>query len=120
MRRAGARWRTFTHGATMATAPGIRPRQRSLHLLGRIEGFRHVCPSTCLPPSPSFAWRNRIVFPQPDHRMEKSCIARSPVHTVAMRMQGSATAQRTKVIRSGSLFATSARIGQIARQGNRI
>ena len=28
------------------------------HLLGRIEGFRHVYPSTCLPPSPSFAWRN--------------------------------------------------------------
>ena len=28
------------------------------HLLGRIEGFRHVCPSTWLPPSPSFAWRS--------------------------------------------------------------
>ena len=28
------------------------------HLLGRIEGFRHVYPSTWLPPSPSFAWRN--------------------------------------------------------------
>ena len=29
------------------------------HLLGRIEGFRHVYPSTWLPPSPSFAWRNK-------------------------------------------------------------
>ena len=28
------------------------------HLLGRIEGFRHVYPSTWLPPPPSFAWRN--------------------------------------------------------------
>ena len=28
------------------------------HLLGRIEGFRQVYPSTWLPPSPSFAWRN--------------------------------------------------------------
>ena len=28
------------------------------HLLGRVEGFRHVYPSTWLPPSPSFAWRN--------------------------------------------------------------
>ena len=28
------------------------------HLLGRIEGFRHVYPATWLPPSPSFAWRN--------------------------------------------------------------
>ena len=29
------------------------------HLLGRVEGFRHVYPSTWLPPSPSFAWRNK-------------------------------------------------------------
>ena len=28
------------------------------HLLGRVEGFRHVYPSTWLPPSPGFAWRN--------------------------------------------------------------
>ena len=28
------------------------------HLLGRVEGFRHVLPSTWLPPSPGFAWRN--------------------------------------------------------------
>ena len=28
------------------------------HLLGRMEGFRHVYPSTWLPPSPGFAWRN--------------------------------------------------------------
>ena len=28
------------------------------HLLGRKDGFRHVCPSTWLPPSPSFARRN--------------------------------------------------------------
>ena len=27
------------------------------HLLGRVEGFRHVYPSTWLSPSPSFAWR---------------------------------------------------------------
>ena len=32
------------------------------HLLGRIEGFRHVRPSTWLPPSPSFAWRNKSLF----------------------------------------------------------
>jgi hypothetical protein len=30
---------------------------QDLHLLGRSEGFRHACPSTWLPPSPSFAWR---------------------------------------------------------------
>ena len=29
------------------------------HLLGRVEGFRHVYPSTWLSPSPSFAWRNK-------------------------------------------------------------
>ena len=28
------------------------------HLLGRVDGFRHVYPSTWHPPSPSFAWRN--------------------------------------------------------------
>ena len=28
------------------------------HLLGRVEGFRHVYPSTWLPPSPDFAWHN--------------------------------------------------------------
>ena len=33
---------------------------QGFHLLGRVEGFRHVCPSTWLPPSPSFAWRNQI------------------------------------------------------------
>ena len=32
------------------------------HLLGRVEGFRHVCPSTWLPPSPDFAWRNKSLF----------------------------------------------------------
>ena len=32
------------------------------HLLGRIEGFRHVRPSTWLSPSPSFAWRNKSLF----------------------------------------------------------
>ena len=31
------------------------------HLLGRVEGFRHVYPSTWLSPSPSFAWRNKSV-----------------------------------------------------------
>ena len=30
---------------------------QDFHLLGRVEGFRHVYPSTWLPPSPSFAWR---------------------------------------------------------------
>ena len=33
---------------------------QGFHLLGRVEGFHHVCPSTWLPPSPSFAWRNQI------------------------------------------------------------
>ena len=28
------------------------------HLLGRVDGFRHVYPSTWHPPSPGFAWRN--------------------------------------------------------------
>ena len=42
-------------------------------------------------------------------------MARSPVHTVAMKMQGSATAQRTRAIRSGSFFAMNARIGQSTR-----
>ena len=32
---------------------------QDFHLLGRVEGFRHVYPSTWLPPSPSFAWRNK-------------------------------------------------------------
>ena len=32
------------------------------HLMGRVEGFRHVCPSTWLPPSPSFAWRNNFEY----------------------------------------------------------
>ena len=27
------------------------------HLLGRVEGFQHVCPLHRFPPSPSFAWR---------------------------------------------------------------
>ena len=27
---------------------------QGFHLLGRVEGFHHVCPSTWLPPSPSF------------------------------------------------------------------
>ena len=35
------------------------------HLLGRIEGFCHV--TTCLPPSPSFAWRKT----SPSPRMEQ-------------------------------------------------
>ena len=35
------------------------------HLLGRVEGFRHVCPSTWLPPSPSFAWRNNLLISSP-------------------------------------------------------
>ena len=32
---------------------------QGFHLLGRVEGFRHVFPSTWLPPSPGFAWRNQ-------------------------------------------------------------
>ena len=35
------------------------------HLLGRVEGFRHVYPSTWLSPSPSFAWRNKSLFLHP-------------------------------------------------------
>ena len=35
---------------------------QDFHLLGRVEGFRHVYPSTWLPPSPSFAWRNKRSF----------------------------------------------------------
>ena len=35
------------------------------HLLGRVEGFRHVYPSTWLSPSPSFAWRNKLLFERP-------------------------------------------------------
>ena len=35
---------------------------RSLTCWVAIEGFRHVSPSTCLPPSPSFARRNRMTF----------------------------------------------------------
>ena len=38
------------------------------HLLGRVEGFRHVCPSTWLPPSPSLAWRNKSLFLRPSRR----------------------------------------------------
>jgi len=32
------------------------------HLLDRTEGFRHIYPSTWLPPSPSFAWRNKSLI----------------------------------------------------------
>jgi len=32
------------------------------HLPGRTEGFRHIYPSTWLPPSPSFAWRNKSLI----------------------------------------------------------
>ena len=35
---------------------------QGFHLLGRVEGFRHVYPSTWLSPSPSFAWRNNPQF----------------------------------------------------------
>ena len=35
---------------------------QGFHLLGRVEGFRHVYPSTWLSPSPSFAWRNNSLF----------------------------------------------------------
>ena len=37
------------------------------HLLGRVEGFRHVYPSTWLSPSPSFAWRNKRLFHARSH-----------------------------------------------------
>ena len=39
------------------------------HLLGRVEGFRHVYPSTWLSPSPSFAWRNKFWF----HSLRNCC-----------------------------------------------
>ena len=32
------------------------------HLLGRVDGFRHAYPFTWHPPSPSFAWRNKLLF----------------------------------------------------------
>ena len=54
-----------------ASQPGSPPHRATLdsgwwpaftgqdsHTLGRVEGFRYVYPSTWLPPSPSFAWRN--------------------------------------------------------------
>ena len=44
--------------ATLGSGWGPALAGQVSHLLGRIEGFRHVSPSTCLPPSPSFAWRN--------------------------------------------------------------
>ena len=47
--------------ATLGSGWGPALAGQVSHLLGRIEGFRHVSPSTCLPPSPSFAWRNCIV-----------------------------------------------------------
>ena len=48
------------HHATLGSGWGPALAGQDSHLLGRIEGFRHVYPSTCLPPSPSFAWRNNI------------------------------------------------------------
>ena len=49
--------------ATLDSGWGPALSGQDSHLLGRIEGFRHVSPSTWLPPSPSFAWRkNPWVF----------------------------------------------------------
>ena len=53
--RSRGRPRTTQHSVPAGGQP--LPGQ-GFHLLGRKEGFRHVCPLTWLPPSPSFAWRN--------------------------------------------------------------
>ena len=47
------------HHATLGSGWWPALAGQGLHLLGRIEGFRHSCSLTCLPPSPSFAWRNK-------------------------------------------------------------
>ena len=51
------------------------------HLLGRMEGFRHVYPSTWLPPSPGFAWRKpgwpRVVT-HPRLPQIRACPTRAP------------------------------------------
>ena len=46
------------HHATLGSGRGPALAGQDSHLPGRIEGFRHVSPSTCLPPSPGLAWRN--------------------------------------------------------------
>ena len=48
--------------ATLDSGWGPALSGRDSHPLGRVEGFRHVYPSTWLPPSPSFAWRKNPRF----------------------------------------------------------
>ncbi len=56
--RSRGRPRTTQHSVPAGGQPC--PGQDS-HLLGRKEGFRHSCWLTWLPPSPSFAWRNKLL-----------------------------------------------------------
>ena len=57
------------------------------HLLGRVEGFRHVCPFTWLLPSPSFAWRNNC-SPGLGNRIKDSSIASPSARTRKARNGG--------------------------------
>ena len=52
------------HHATLGSGWWPALSGQDSHLLGRIEGFRHSCSLTCLPPSPSFAWRNKLLILQ--------------------------------------------------------
>ena len=62
------------------------------HLLSRVEGFRHVCPSTWLPPSPSFAWRNS------DYSI--------PHRYVARTLTVSATLDTVRILDAATVLAT--------------
>ena len=53
------------HHATLGSGWWPALAGQDSHLLGRIEGFRHSCSLTCLPPSPSFAWRNKYTILHP-------------------------------------------------------
>ena len=72
------------------------------HLLGRIEGFRHVYPSTWLPPPPSFAWRNNptnkpcddaLHERQPDGRGFARCRKTDPLIEWSMRLRAAVDAR---------------------------
>ena len=62
------------------------------HLLGRIEGFRHVYPATWLPPSPSFAWRKlggRGQLPaRGSHRSGHAQLGHPAPRTMALLLNG--------------------------------
>ena len=60
------------------------------HLLGRVDGFRHVCPSTWHPPSPGFAWRNNRSRMRPG--VERRCDA-SVAPALARRGEGAGGAR---------------------------